>query len=142
MSRKEGKIDIMIMKNFAKDLYGTVPPSRHMPFYDGEETDLSKVSRFFDLSKDNLKDITGLPKKQLKFQNPKIPKPLKEYIIEIASICELVANNFNGDIEKTALWFRLENPLLGNVSPNFMIKSSLHKELKRFVLDAMDGNLP
>jgi hypothetical protein len=55
---------------------------------------------------------------------------------------ELVAQFFDGDAAKTALWFKTPNPLLGNLSPRDMIRYGRYDRLRRFVLDALDENAP
>jgi len=52
----------------------------------------------------------------------------------------LVAEFFDGDPRKTALWFRTPNPLLGDVSPRNMIRYGRYMRLHRFVLQAREDN--
>ncbi len=56
-----------------------------------------------------------------------ITKDLKRRLFEIANICELMAGYFNGDIQKTALWFKIKNPALGGFSPRDMIRYGRYK---------------
>jgi hypothetical protein len=51
-----------------------------------------------------------------------------------------VAGYFEGDIEKTALWFRTPNPMLGNISPRDMIRFGRYKRLLKFVTEAREAN--
>lgn len=51
-----------------------------------------------------------------------------------------VARFFGGDEAKTNKWFRTPNPLLGNVSPNAMIRSGRQHKLAPLVADAMREN--
>lgn len=53
----------------------------------------------------------------------------------IASACDRVAETFGGDLDKTALWFRVRNPLLGDVSPRDMIRSGRLDRLVRFIFE-------
>lgn len=59
-------------------------------------------------------------------------------MIEIATICELVAEHL-GSREKAALWFKISNPLLGNISPRDMLRMGRFKKLQRFVVEALSG---
>lgn len=125
----------------ATDVFSNVSPHRHLPFYDDGHTDLKKVASFLDYSNADVAKIAGVSEKSVRFKG-RIPRAVKDRLEQIANICELVANNFNGDVEKTALWFRLENPMLGNISPKDMIRFGRYKKLRKFILDSIDGNLP
>jgi hypothetical protein len=59
---------------------------------------------------------------------------------EIAVICALLAQFFQGNVTKTYLWFQTENPLLGNISPRDMVRYGRHKKLRRIVMDALEEN--
>ena len=59
--------------------------------------------------------------------------------MEIGIICELVAGYFDGDIQKTYLWFTVPNPILG-MSPRDMIRYGRYRKLLRFVKSALAGN--
>lgn len=61
---------------------------------------------------------------------------------KIEIILELVTKCFNGNAQKTSLWFNTENPLLSNISPNDMISIGRHEKLHRFIKDALAGEAP
>jgi len=61
-------------------------------------------------------------------------------LLEIEQLCEQVVGFFEGDVAKTALWFRLPNPLLGDVSPRDMIRCGRYARLQQFVTDALADN--
>ena len=50
-----------------------------------------------------------------------------------------VAEYFDGDAQKVALWFELRNPQLGNISPRNMIRGDRYKRLLNFVLEAREA---
>jgi len=52
--------------------------------------------------------------------------------------CNLVAEFFDGDPVKTALWFRTPNPMLGDMSPRDMIRYGRYKRLQKFILEARE----
>ena len=56
---------------------------------------------------------------------------------ELTVLCEQVVGFFEGDVAKTALWFRLPNPLLGDVSPRDMIRYGRLAKLREFVVEAL-----
>jgi len=55
-------------------------------------------------------------------------------------LCEQVVGFFEDDVAKTALWFRLPNPLLGDVSPRDMIRYRRYAKLQGFVVEALADN--
>lgn len=48
----------------------------------------------------------------------------------------MVAEYSEGDTEKTSLWFRTPNPMLGNISPRDMIRIGRTTRLRKFVTEA------
>lgn len=59
---------------------------------------------------------------------------------ELTVLCQQVVGFFEGDVGKTALWFRLPNPLLGDISPRDMIRYGRYAKLQQFVMDALAEN--
>lgn len=57
-------------------------------------------------------------------------------IYDRARIVYIVSKYFNGDAQKTSLWFTTPNPNFGSVSPIDMIKSGRQKALLDFVEEA------
>lgn len=47
---------------------------------------------------------------------------------------------FEGDKEKTDIWFESPNPLLGYHSPNLMIRIGREDKVKKFIDNALDEN--
>jgi hypothetical protein len=54
----------------------------------------------------------------------------------------LVSEHMKWDDEKTAHWFDLPNPLLGGVSPNWMLDRGRHDKLGKFIRACLDENKP
>jgi len=69
----------------------------------------------------------------------KMPIELKERLIEWAIVLNLVADFFK-DKDKTILWFKMPNPLLGDMSPKDMIRAGRFKKLLKFIQSALDEN--
>lgn len=67
----------------------------------------------------------------------KIPREVLERLTEIANICGLVAPFFDGDVARTAVWFKTPNPLLGGSSPRDLIRFGRCEKLRRFVINAL-----
>lgn len=130
------------MKVAQNDLFATVPTSRYMPFYSEGTTDLKKVANFLEFSNNDVAKIADVSENSVRYSGTRVPQSVKTRLEEIANTCEIVASNFNGDKEKTVLWFKMENPMLGNLTPRDMIRFGRYKKLKKFIFDAMKGNLP
>ena len=62
--------------------------------------------------------------------------------IEGAKLFDLVFEFFGGDTIKTTSWFMACNPMLGNVSPNDMIRCGRYKKLLKFILTSLLENKP
>lgn len=103
--------------------------------------DLANVPKFLNLEKEDVSKAANIAKSSVRY-DARIPTELKKLLSEIAVICELVANHFGGDAEKTALWFKMENPALGGISPRDMIRYGRFKKLKSFILNQLEGNIP
>ena len=88
------------------------------------------VSKAFNVSKDSVR------------YDRKIPKEMHKRLDEIAIVCGLVAEFFDGDIKKTAVWFQMKNPALGDVSPRDMIRFGQFKKLHEFIIAAINGETP
>ena len=56
---------------------------------------------------------------------------------ELEQLCEQVVEFFEGDVAKAALWFRLPNLLLGDISPRDMIRHGRYAKLQAFVVEAL-----
>lgn len=116
-------------------LFKTVSPVDHLSFWSGEAFQARSVADFLDLKNAEIAKIAGVSKASVRFDN-EIPRDLRERLEEIANICNLVAQYFEGDGRKTALWFRTKNPLLGEISPRDMIRFGRYDKLRRFVIGA------
>ncbi|MCB0638359.1 MAG: DUF2384 domain-containing protein [Lewinella sp.] len=120
-----------------RGLYDTVSKSDPLEFWANHGLDYSRVSNFLELNKKELSKVAGVSAQSVRFDH-KIPNDLKERLEQIANICNLVAEFFDGDAEKTALWFRTPNPMLGDLSPRDMIRYGRYKRLQKFVMNARE----
>lgn len=100
--------------------------------------DYKRIAELVRLSKSDLSKLAGVALSSVRF-DVGIPLPVAERLRELANIANLVAEYFNGDPTKVALWFELANPLLGNISPRDMIRGGRYKRLLNFVLDAREA---
>lgn len=120
-------------------LYSNMPQSDPLHFESGSDLDFKKVADFLDLDANALSKISGLSKKSIRFDG-KIPTVLRERMKEIAIVCSLVAEHFDGDALKTHQWFTIPNPMLGGVRPRDMIRLGRYNRLLKFVIEARESN--
>lgn len=118
-----------ITGHIANDVLGLSPAGR---------MDYKRVADLVKLSKEDLSKIAKVSKSSVRFDDA-IPAAVAERLREIANIANLVAEFFDGDAHKVALWFELPNPMLGNVSPRTVIRGDRYKRLLNFVLEAREA---
>jgi hypothetical protein len=122
-------------------LFDSVPGGDPLHFWANHGLNYSRVTEFLDLDTNALSKLAGVSKSSVRFDE-RIPRGLKDRMEQIAIICSLVAEYFEGDVEKTALWFRAINPMLGNISPRDMIRLGRYKKLQKFIVSAKTSYAP
>lgn len=120
-------------------LFQNIHQSDPLQFWSNHGLDYKRVTDFLDLNTSELSKIGGVSKQSVRLDN-RIPQVLKDRLEQIANICALVAGFFEGDIEKTALWFKTPNPMLGDISPRDMIRYGRYKRLMKIIADAQQAN--
>lgn len=123
----------------ASHLFANIPTSDPLHFWSRQGLNYHRVSDFLEFDTNTLSKISGISRKSVRLDN-RIPRELKERLEQIASTCALVAEYFGGDAQKTALWFRTPNPMLGGVSPRDMIRLGRYKKLMNFINEARQAN--
>jgi uncharacterized protein (DUF2384 family) len=121
-----------------EQIFANVPRSNHLGFFGKKQTNYKGIINFLNFNKDDVAKATGIPVNSVRYDD-KMPQELHDRIIQIATVCELVAEYFKGDIEKASLWFRIDNPMLGDVSPRDMIRAGRFKKLIKFIYNARQG---
>jgi hypothetical protein len=125
--------------NGPQTLFDTVAKRDHLGFWANKTLNARGVADFLDLDKRDVAKVAGVSPASVRFDQ-KIPREVLDRLLEIANICSLVAQFFEGDVQKTALWFRTKNPLLGDISPRDMIRFGRYDKLHRFVVAALEEN--
>jgi uncharacterized protein (DUF2384 family) len=127
------------MSSQSQALFGTVPKANLLGLFrsGSGEVDVQRTRVFLGLTKAEVATATSVPSTSVRFDD-RMPSEVRDRMIEIATICELVAEHF-GSSEKAALWFKVSNPLLGDLSPKDMIRAGRFKKLHRFVAEALAG---
>lgn len=119
------------------DIMATVARTDPLQLSSEHGLDYRKVARIADLDRNDLSQMTAVKLDRVRFDG-QIPKDVRIRLEEIANIISLVAVYFDGDAEKTALWFRTKNPALGNTSPQDMLRMNRHNNLRNFILSARE----
>ena len=129
----------------SRQLYSTVSRADPLEFYANHGLDAGvdyrKVSKFLDFDTNDLSKLSGVSRRSVRFDQ-NIPRDLRERLIQIANICNLVAEYFDGDPQKTALWFHTINPMIGGLTPRNMIRLGRYKKLLKFVTQARSEEAP
>lgn len=99
------------------------------------------VVDFLEFNKNDVSKAFNVSKESVRYDN-KIPKEMQKRLDEIAIVCGLVAEFFDGDIKKTAVWFQMKNPALGDISPRDMIRFGQFYKLHQFITAAINGDTP
>jgi len=117
-------------------LFSNLPQGDPLGFGMGAQFHPEKVRDFLQLKKEEVSRLADVSINSVRF-DAAIPAAVLEHFEEIAVTCNMVAEAFGGDADKTALWFRTKNPMLGDVSPRDMIRLRRFDRLRRFIIGAM-----
>jgi len=127
-----------IIMNTATSLFDSIPKTDYFHLFPDGNPDFKKVIKLLEYQKKDVSVATGIPEQSIRFEK-KMPSTLKERLIEWAIAINLVGIYFQ-DEHKTILWFRVSNPLLGNISPRDMIRIGRFNKLLKFIQTALDEN--
>lgn len=122
-------------------LFNSISTSDPLDFKSSKGFDYKSVSHFLDFDKNDLSKIAGVSEATVRLDK-KIPRQLALRLDQIANICSLVAEFFDGDPQRTQLWFHTANPMLGYVRPRDMIRLGRYERLLRYVQEARAENAP
>lgn len=120
----------------AANLFRNVPNRDVLGFGQGTQFQPQRVSEFLDLKRADVSRVADVSPKSVRWDDA-IPVAMRNRLEEIAVTCNLVAEAFGGDVEKTALWFKAKNPLLGDVSPRDMVRLGRFDRLRKYIVSAV-----
>jgi hypothetical protein len=120
-------------------LFETVPKEDYLSLFSSGGTDYERVVDLLDFRKKDVARASNVALQSVRYDPPKMPKELQDRIQEWAVALNLVAQFFR-DEQKTVLWFKTPNPLLGDIAPRDMIKIGRFKKLRQFILQALSEN--
>ena len=128
------------MPTLAPDIFATVPKQDYLSLFQDTKPKYHGVVDFLEFKKEDVSKATDVPLSSVRYDD-KMSVKLQERIREWATLLNLVAEHFQGNAQKTALWFTTPNPLLGsNVAPRDMIRFGRYKKLFKFVVNALSEN--
>lgn len=116
-------------------LFSSVP-NDFMQFGLGESFEAKRVPQMLGLKKEDVAHLAEVSPNSVRYDE-QIPERVRERLEEIAQTINLVAQAFDGDVQKTAAWFKLRNPMLGDVAPRDMIRLGRYERLRKFIINAM-----
>jgi hypothetical protein len=122
--------------------FGNVAQKDYLDLWDDGNPKYQKVAEFLEFTDTDVARATGVPPTAVRLVNRKVPEEVVERVRQWAQALNLVAHFFGGDVEKTQLWFRLPNPLLGNVIPRDMIRIGRFQRLYQFIQNALADAAP
>jgi uncharacterized protein (DUF2384 family) len=125
--------------NTASTLFDTVPKDILSLFQQEGGTDYQKVVRLLDFKKNDVARASNIAIQSVRYDHPRMPKILEDRLNEWAVALNLVAQFF-GDEQRTVLWFKTPNPLLGDMTPRDMIRIGRFRKLRRFIQNALAEN--
>lgn len=129
----------VMMPTTSPDIFGTVARRDHLSLFEDDTPNYEEVVDFLEFKKEDVSKAAGVSLSSVRYDE-KIPVQLRERMREWANLLNLVAEHFQGDGAKTALWFTMPNPLLGNISPRDMIRFGRYKKLLKFIVNALSEN--
>jgi uncharacterized protein (DUF2384 family) len=120
-------------------LFDTVPKHDYLSLFPEGATDYHKIIRLLDFKKNDVARASNIAVQSVRYDHPRMPRELADRLNEWATALNLVAQFF-GDEQKTVLWFKTPNPLLGDMTPRDMIRIGRFRKLRRFIQNALSEN--
>ncbi len=121
-----------------ESLFATVPKDDALSLFQGGKPDFEKVVYVLEFKKKDVAKASNVSVDSVRYDD-KMPKELHDRMTEWATAIALVGQYFK-DLNKTVLWFKVPNPLLGNIAPRDMIRVGRFHKLFRFIQNALNEN--
>ena len=123
----------------AMGLFDAVPQD-FMRFGQGMAFEPRKVPYVLGLKNNDVSRLAAVSTSSVRYDDA-MPEQMRDRLEEIANTINVVAGLFDGDVNKTAAWFKARNPMLGDVSPRDMIRLGRYERLRKFIINAMAERL-
>jgi hypothetical protein len=122
------------------ELFSTVPSALPLLWTEEGKVRSEEVAKVLDFSSGDFARAAQLPSKGFSLK-AELPKDVEHRVREWVAVIEEVGRFFEGDVRKTALWFRIPNPLLGNIEPRLMIQYGRAQKLLQIVRSEIAGEV-
>lgn len=121
-------------------LFDTVPGKKddYLALLESGRLNYHRVIELLEFKKSEVAKAASVPIDSVRYDG-KMPKELAERILEWSVALAAVGRYFK-DSGRAALWFKIPNPLLGNVAPRDMIRVGRFPKLLRFIQTALEEN--
>jgi hypothetical protein len=116
-------------------LFDTVPKDL-MNFGHGTSFEPRKIPDLLGFKNEDVSHLAGVSIRSVRYDQ-NMPQQMRDRLEEIGATINMVAGMFDGDADRTAIWFKARNPLLGDISPRDMIRLGRYERLRKFIINAM-----
>ena len=120
-------------------LFDNVAQRDYLGILDKGVPKYNRVADLLGFKKRDVAQATGLPVSKVRLDT-RVPVQVVERFREWAVAMNLVGQFFEGQVERTSLWFTTTNPLLGDISPRDMLRLGRFQRLYEFIVDALSDN--
>lgn len=127
--------------SLTRSVFDTVANRDSLGFWAGSTLRAREVVDFLGLTRSEVAQMAGVAVSSVRFDH-RMPHEVLDRLEEIASLCALVAQHFEGDIGKTARWFRTRNTLLGDRAPRDLIRLGRSARLRQLVMNTLNEATP
>lgn len=114
------------------NIFATSPSKDYLDVYKAP----NRVQEYLGFKNEDVAKAAGAKTNTIRYD--RLSKDVEKRILEWATLLNLVAEHFNGDIERTITWFNTDNPMLGNVAPSEMIKFGRFAKLQQIIIDCLE----
>ncbi len=130
------------MSSAAQTIFNSIPDQDYLGIRPpGGDWDTGKVLDLLDFRKRDVAAAARVPLNSVRFDQ-QMPKLVKEHLEKWEVALQLVGKHFRGDAEKTALWFKTPNYMLGGIAPRDMIRFGRFKKLLELIQSSLEENAP
>jgi hypothetical protein len=120
-------------------LFSSIPPTKASPFFEGAAPVGPQIVKFLDFKRKDVARSAKVSEAAVRYEQDRMSEVLRAWLIEVGTAIALV-DNFFKDTDKTELWFRTPNPLLGNITPIDMIRMGRQRKLLTVIQASLSEN--
>jgi len=122
-----------------KSVFDSIPEKDYCNLFDADAPRIKEIAKILDFKREDISVSSDVSLESVRYN--RMPAEVIARATEWAIAINLVAGHFQ-DLNKTILWFRANNPMLGDISPRDMIKIGRFKKLLGFIQISLAENKP